>query len=321
LSFQIPNSALTVGIDIGGTKVLGGVVDFQGNISTSTRKDTPKSGGEDLYQEICTLIRELQKDSTISGIGISCAALISSDRRTILSSPNISNWNSIKLGDRLEQEFSLPVFVENDANAAMWAEFKFGNARNFNPVMFFIIGTGMGGGFVVDGKLYRGAFGIGAEFGHMIVERNGIICGCGVAGCIEQYASGTALMRYTREAIEKNPSAGVELLNFGDGTIAGLTGAALTTAAKAGNKLAISAFEICADWLANAIASYTLILDPQAIIIGGGVADAGELFLTPVRASIPKYMPFVDSHPAPEIIAAKFGNNAGLIGAALLARG
>ena len=113
----------------------------------------------------------------------------------------------------------------------------------------------------------------------------------------------------------------VELLNFGDGTIAGLTGAALTTAAKAGNKLAISAFEICADWLANAIASYTLILDPQAIIIGGGVADAGELFLTPVRASIPKYMPFVDSHPAPEIIAAKFGNNAGLIGAALLARG
>jgi glucokinase len=155
----------------------------------------------------------------------------------------------------------------------------------------------------------------------MIVERNGIICGCGVAGCIEQYASGTALMRYAREAIEKNPSAGVELLNFGDGTIAGLTGAALTTAAKAGNKLAISAFEICADWLANAIASYTLILDPQAIIIGGGVADAGELFLTPVRASIQKYMPFVDSHPAPEIIAAKFGNNAGLIGAALLARG
>ena len=321
MSFQIPSSALTIGIDIGGTKVLGGVVDNLGNILETTRKDTPKSGGDDLYKTICDVITELKSKYQLAGIGISCAALISSDRRTILSSPNISNWNSISLGDQLEKEFSLPIVVENDANAAMWAEYKFGNAKDFNPVMFFIIGTGMGGGFVVDGQLYRGAYGIGAEFGHMKVESNGILCGCGVTGCIEQYASGSALMRYAKNEIANHFAQGQELLNFGDGTLAGFTGSDLTKAAKAGNKLALSAFNTCADWLGRAIASYTLILDPAAIIIGGGVIDAGELFLAPVRDSINKYMPFADSHPAPKIIAAKFGNNAGLIGAALLVRG
>jgi glucokinase len=155
----------------------------------------------------------------------------------------------------------------------------------------------------------------------MKVESNGILCGCGVTGCIEQYASGSALMRYAKAEVANHSAQGQELLDFGDGTVAGFTGTDLTKAAKAGNKLALSAFNTCADWLGRAIASYTLILDPAAIIIGGGVVDAGEFFLSPVRESIPKYMPFADTHPAPKIIAAKFGNNAGLIGAALLVRG
>ena len=321
MSNQIPNSALTIGIDIGGTKILGGLVDSSGNILSATRRDTPKAGGDELYLQICEVIRELTSKSEVSGIGISCAALISADRRTVISAPNISNWNFVNLGERLERDFSLPIVVENDANAAMWAEYKFGAAKGFNPVMFFIIGTGMGGGLVVDGKLFKGANGIGAEFGHMIVQPNGLKCGCGAFGCIEQYASGSALMRYAKEGIAADPSQGKELLSLCDGDLAQLTGTVLTQAAKNGNQLAISAFNKQADWLGSACASYTLLLDPQAIVVGGGVVEAGELFLAPVRSAMERYMPFAGTHLLPRIIAAKHGNNAGLIGVADLVRG
>jgi glucokinase len=179
----------------------------------------------------------------------------------------------------------------------------------------------MGGGLVIDGKLFRGANGIGAEFGHMIVQPNGVKCGCGAYGCIEQYASGSALMRYAKAAISENPAAGEELLEMCGVDIENLTGSALTQAAKKGNEMALAAFHKQADWLGSACASYTLLLDPQAIVVGGGVIEAGELFLTPVRSAMEKYMPFAGTHLLPKIIAAKFGNDAGLIGAAELVRG
>jgi glucokinase len=179
----------------------------------------------------------------------------------------------------------------------------------------------MGGGLVIDGKLFRGANGIGAEFGHMIVQPDGVRCGCGANGCIEQYASGSALMRYAKEGIASNPTKGQELLDLCGLDVVNLTGSALTEAAKKGNEMALAAFNKQADWLGSACASYTLLLDPQAIVIGGGVVDAGELFLTPVRSAMEKYMPFAGTHLLPKIIAAKFGNDAGLIGAADLVRG
>lgn len=165
--------------------------------------------------------------------------------------------------------------------------------------MFLIIGTGVGGGLVIDGKLFKGTNGIGAEFGHMCVVPNGLLCGCGSKGCIEQYASGGALIRYANEAIIENPQGSEILLSFGEGE---LTGSGLTKAAKAGNELAIKAFSKQADWLGLACASYSLIIDPEAIIIGGGVADAGELFLAPVREAMRKYMPFGQSHVPPKLL-------------------
>lgn len=314
------HSGLTVGIDIGGTKVLGGVVDTNGNILGSFRKDTPKSGGLDLINVIIDVIKELQKSHEITGIGVSTAGIVSSDRKTVIAAGNIANWNNVSLADALIKEFDLPAVVENDANAAIWAEYKFGNAKGLNPVMFFIIGTGMGGGLIIDGKLYRGAHGIGAEFGHMMVKLDGEKCGCGAIGCIETYASGSALMRYAHEEISANPEAGKTLLAFGDGSLNGFTGQALNKAAQSGNSLALTAFNKQADWVGSAIASYTLLLDPEAIIIGGGVIDAGDIFLKPAIAAAEKYMPFAGKHPLPKIIAAKFGNDAGLVGAADLVR-
>ena len=313
----IKSSDLTIGIDIGGTKISAGVVDSSGNIIDSSRISTPAEGGKELILAVINLIKELKEKHEIKGIGISIAALISSDYGTIVGAPNIANLSKLNFVNEIKAEFKLPIVVENDANSAMWAEFKFGNAKGLNPVMFFIIGTGVGGGLVIDGKLFKGANGIGAEFGHMCVVPNGLLCGCGAKGCIEQYASGGALIRYANEALLANPDKSEEVLSFGEGK---LSGTALTKAAKAGNELALAAFSKQADWLGLACASYSLIIDPQAIIIGGGVVDAGELFLAPVRAAMRKYMPFAESHVPPKIIAAKFGNDAGLIGAADLVR-
>ena len=313
----IEGSDLTIGIDIGGTKISAGVVDSSGNIIDSSKCSTPAEGGKELISSVVNLVKELNKKHEIRGIGISIAALISSDYGTIVGAPNIANLSKLNFVNEIKEEFKLPIIVENDANAAIWAEFKFGNAKGLNPVMFFIIGTGVGGGLVIDGKLFKGANGIGAEFGHMCVVPNGLLCGCGSKGCIEQYASGGALIRYANESLLANPDKSEEVLSFGEGK---LSGTALTKAAKAGNELALAAFSKQADWLGLACASYSLIIDPQAIIIGGGVVDAGELFLAPVRAAMRKYMPFAESHVPPKIIAAKFGNDAGLIGAADLVR-
>ena len=320
MSNKIASSALTIGIDIGGTKVLGGVVDGSGKIIESARRVTPVAGGKELIATIVELIKELSVKHEITGIGICVAALISADQGTIVGAPNIANLSELNFVAEIKKVFDLPVIAENDANAAMWAEYKFGNAKGFNPVMFFIIGTGMGGGLVIDGKLFRGANGIGAEFGHMIVQPKGILCGCGAYGCIEQYASGSALMRYAKDAIASDPVAAKALLATA-GEINNLTGEILTQAAKNGDQLAISAFNKQADWLGSACASYTLLLDPQAIVVGGGVVQAGELFLAPVRAAMEKYMPFAGTHLLPKVIAAKFGNDAGVIGAADLVRG
>jgi glucokinase len=317
LNTVIKVSDLTIGIDIGGTKISAGVVDSSGNLIDSSKCSTPAEGGKDLISSVVNLVKELNKKHEIKGIGISIAALISSDYGTIVGAPNIANLSKLNFANEIKEEFKLPIIIENDANAAMWAEFKFGSAKGLNPVMFFIIGTGVGGGLVIDGKLFKGANGIGAEFGHMCVVPNGLLCGCGAKGCIEQYASGGALIRYANEALLANPDKSEEVLSFGEGK---LSGTALTKAAKAGNELALAAFSKQADWLGLACASYSLIIDPQAIIIGGGVVDAGELFLAPVRAAMRKYMPFAESHVPPKIIAAKFGNDAGLIGAADLVR-
>jgi glucokinase len=317
LNTVIKGSDLTIGIDIGGTKISAGVVDSSGNLIDSSRCSTPTEGGKELISSVINLIKEFNKKYEIKGIGISIAALISSDYGTIVGAPNIANLSKLNFVNEIKEEFELPIIIENDANAAMWAEFKFGNAKGLNPVMFFIIGTGVGGGLVIDGKLFKGANGIGAEFGHMCVVPDGLLCGCGSKGCLEQYASGGALIRYANEALLANPDKSEEVLSFGEGK---LSGTALTKAAKAGNELALAAFSKQADWLGLACASYSLIIDPQAIIIGGGVVDAGELFLAPVRAAMRKYMPFAESHVPPKIIAAKFGNDAGLIGAADLVR-
>jgi glucokinase len=294
--------SLTIGIDVGGTKVLGGVVDEAGKVLTTARKDTPRQGGSALTQTIADVAKELLEQHSVASVGVSAAGFVSSDRKTMLATPNIADWNGV------------------DANAAAWGEAKFGAGKNQDHMMMLTVGTGIGGGIVVNGALYRGAFGIAAEFGHMRVVPEGHICGCGARGCFEQYASGNALLRHAREAINASPEVARNLLSRGDGTVAGLTGQAITEAARDGDPVALAAFNTTGQWLGAGIASLAVLLDPACVVIGGGVIDAGEILLKPTRESLERNMPFAGKHPYPQIIAAQLGNEAGLVGVADLAR-
>jgi glucokinase len=311
---------LTIGIDVGGTKVLGGVVDESGKVLTTARKDTPRQGGSALTQTIADVAKELLQQHSVTSVGVSAAGFVSSDRKTMLATPNIADWNGVDLDHQLTQLIGLPVVIENDANAAAWGEAKFGAGKNQNHMMMLTVGTGIGGGIVVNGALYRGAYGIAAEFGHMRVVPDGHICGCGARGCFEQYASGNALLRHAREAINASPEVARNLLSRGDGTVAGLTGQAITEAARDGDPVALTAFNTTGQWLGGGIASLAVLLDPACVVIGGGVIDAGEILLKPTRESLERNMPFAGKHPYPQIIAAQLGNEAGLVGVADLAR-
>ncbi|MEK6648307.1 MAG: ROK family glucokinase [Actinomycetota bacterium] len=313
--------AYSIGVDVGGTKVLGGVVDADGNVLAHARRETPIQGGVELTQAIADVARELMDDFAIESVGISAAGFVSSDRKTMLATPNIAGWNGVNLDRELSALIGLSVVIENDANAAAWGEARFGAGRGEDHLMLLTIGTGIGGGIVVDGELYRGAFGIAAEFGHMRVVPEGHLCGCGARGCFEQYASGNALLRHAREAVSASPEVARNLLSLGDGTVAGMTGKHITDAAREGDAVALAAFNTTAQWLGAGIASLSVLLDPACVIIGGGVIDAGEILLAPTRAAVERYMPFAGKHPTPRIIAAQLGNEAGLVGAADLARG
>ncbi len=312
--------AFSIGVDVGGTKVLGGVVNEHGTVLAHARRDTPRQGGSALTQAIADVALELMKDYDVSCVGISAAGLVSFDRKTMLATPNIAGWNGVNLDKELSALIGLPLVIENDANAAAWGEARFGAGLNEDHLMMLTIGTGIGGGMVVNGQLYRGAFGVAAEFGHMRVVPDGHLCGCGGRGCFEQYASGNALLRHAREAINASPEVARNLLALGDGTVGGLTGKHITDAARHGDAVALAAFNTTAQWLGAGIASLSVVLDPACVVIGGGVIDAGEILLAPTRAAVERYMPFAGKHPSPRIIAAELGNEAGLVGAADLAR-
>jgi glucokinase len=312
--------SLTVGVDVGGTKVLGGVVDASGKVLATSRRDTPREGGSELTQTIAAVALELMQEHSITAVGVSAAGFVSSDRKTMLATPNIADWNGVQLDLELTKLIGLPVVIENDANAAAWGEAKFGAGRNQVHMMMLTIGTGVGGGIVINNELYRGAFGVAAEFGHLRVVPDGHLCGCGARGCLEQYASGSALRRHTREAISASPDLARNLLARGDGTIDGLTGQAITDAAREGDAVALAAFQTTAQYLGAGIASLAVLFDPSCVVIGGGVIDAGEILLAPTREAMKRYMPFAGKHPYPEIVAAELGNEAGLVGVADLAR-
>src|SRR3954465_14765542 len=190
---------LSCGIDVGGTPLLGGVVDEGGEMVEELRVDSPATDTEAIEKAIEQLVTELKSRHEITAVGVGAAGYIDKSRSTVLFAPNIA-WRDVDLRAVLEQRTGKGAVIENDANAAAWGEFTFGAGADIDDFLLVTVGTGVGGGLVLDGALYRGAFGIGAEIGHMRVVPGGILCGCGNLGCFEMYASGNALVRMAREA-------------------------------------------------------------------------------------------------------------------------
>jgi glucokinase len=237
----------------------------------------------------------------------------------VLFAPNLA-WRDEPVKKLVEEHIGRPVIVENDANAAAWAETKLGAARGHDDVMLITVGTGIGAGIVIDGRVYRGGFGLAGEPGHYRVVPEGRLCGCGNLGCWEQYASGSALVAEAREFARRSPEAAARLLQLAGGSPDLLDGPAVTAAAREGDPVAQRCFEIVGGWLGAGLADLSAILDPSCFVIGGGVSEAGELLLGPAREAYEHGLIGRTHRPYADIRLAELGPDAGLIGAADLAR-
>jgi glucokinase len=311
--------SLTIGVDIGGTKVAAGVVDEHGKIIERVRRPTPSASPERTEQAIAGAITDLLGRHQVTAVGLGAAGFIDETGGTVRFAPNLA-WRDEPLRQRVEDLVGLPVVVENDANASAWAEVRFGAARGHEHVMFVAVGTGIGAGIVQGGRLYRGRWGMAGEPGHVRVVPEGRLCGCGNRGCWEQYASGSALVAEARDYARRSPGAAVRLLQLAGGTPEGITGAKVTQAAREGDPGAIRCFAIVGGWLGQGLADLAAILDPGCFVIGGGVSDAGDLLIGPARAAFSRSLTGSAYRDQALIKLAELGADAGLVGAADLAR-
>lgn len=316
---------LVIGIDIGGTKVAGGVVDEQGVILQRTRRDTPhRSTSPKVVEDMIVacvdeLLATTGDPQDVVALGIGAAGFVAADRATVVFAPHLS-WRNEPLREALQQRVALPITVDNDANAAAWAEARFGAARGESHMVMITLGTGIGGALVIDGRVQRGRFGIAGEFGHMQVVPDGLRCECGNRGCWEQYASGNALVREARAMIEAGSPVVADLLARLGGDAAELTGPLITEAARDGDPTAAELLTDIGEWLGLGLANLAAAFDPGLFVIGGGVSAADELLLTPAREAFRRQLAGRGYRPEAGIVRAQLGADAGLIGAAELAR-
>jgi glucokinase len=311
---------LTVGVDMGGTNVRAAVVDPEGKVLAKTRRDTPADDVEAIREVVVDIVSELARDHPVEAVGIGAAGFVDAARSTVLFAPNMA-WRGEPLRTYVATMTGLPVVVENDANVAAWAEFRFGAARQAEDSAIMVtVGTGIGGGVVFGGELIRGANGIAAELGHVLAVPDGHECGCGRRGCLEQYASGKALARFAQEGAKDDQAGAAALLELAGGEVDAITGPMVTTAAKAGDRVACAAFARIGYWLGLGLVDLVQILDPQVLVVGGGVSEAGELLLGPTREAYGQSFGARGRFPVAGIRAAEMLNSAGVVGAADLAR-
>jgi glucokinase len=303
-----------IGLDIGGTKIVAAVVDHSGRILTQRLIDTPDAG-ERRLAAVVELVQALCEEHglTHTTVGVGAAGLVDLDG-VMRFAPNL-DWRDYPLRSVLAEELGLPVQVENDANAAAWAEYVVGAGHDASiGALMLTVGTGVGGGLVMDGRLVRGAHGLAAEFGHIIVSDGGAQCPCGNRGCLEAYASGTAIGRFAREAVATGTLAdGSSLYRVEE-----LTGAEVGAAAAAGDASACALLADAGRWLGVGIATLVNALDPEIVIIGGGVAQAGGLLLDPATVAYHERVIAAAHRDLPPVVRARLGDDAGVIGAALL---
>lgn len=307
-----------VGFDIGGTNVRGVPLRADGSIGDTVKMARPEDP-QDLVETIAALTAQLGEadGAEVAGVGVGCAGIV--DKAGVVrTSPNIPSLVQFPLKDQLDERLGRETVVENDATTATWAEARLGAARGLVDVAFVALGTGIGTGFVLGGHLHRGATGFAGESGHMTVMHDGLACVCGRRGCWERYASGTAFGRLAREAAADGRAD--SLLELAGGSPDDVTSEHAATLIAEGNTEALAILSELGYWAAVGIANLVNVLDPAAVVIGGGLADMGEPLLESICAAYPKVMVDHELREALPIVRSDFGGRSGAIGAAVLAQ-
>lgn len=299
---------LTVGVDVGGTSVRAGLVDGGGTVLSTRRAPTP-AGDEALEAAIATVVGELVaapgvvRSGGVGAVGLAVAGFVAVDRRCVHFAPHLS-WRGAPVVDRMARRLGLPVLLEHDANAAAAAEYRIGAARDSAMTVLVALGTGIGGALLIGGEPFRGAYGVAPELGHLPLVPDGRACACGKRGCWERYCSGTALAATAAD--------------LGAGRLT--SGEAVAAAARAGDPMALAAFEDLAHWLGVGLALVADVYDPDLIVLGGGLAGSAELFLDAARVHGAAALTGSGYRPVAGVVPARLGADAGIVGAALLAR-
>lgn len=309
-----------IGIDVGGTGVQVGVVSEQGQILAT---DSFPTGVGRPYQEMvqdmvrCTKSAVTKAGLTLEdvmSIGLGIPGIADAKTGTVIFCTNLG-WRDIPLRAEIQKYIDKPVYIDNDATVAGLAESVAGVSANTDSSVFLTLGTGVGGGIIIHGKVWSGSHGVGSEIGHMILKMGGEPCTCGNHGCVERYCSATAIIRMAREAVKEHPESAI--LTGAKGDPANINAKIVFDAAKAGDPVGMQVFREYVSYLAQAISNIIQFLDPEVIALGGGVSKAGDFLLNAVREEVPHYLLYKNI-PAARIELAKLGADAGIIGAAML---
>jgi glucokinase len=309
---------LTVGVDVGGTRVRAGVVDAEGEIIDTARTSTP--GSEDaLEAAVAGVVTELAQRHPVGAVGLALAGFVTPDRRGVRFAPHLA-WRDAPVADRITDRLGLPVVVEHDVNAAALAERRFGAASGATTVVFVALGTGIGAALLLDGELYRGAFGVAPELGHIRVVPDGRPCACGKNGCWERYCSGTALATTAVELLARDHLHSPVLGRLAAVDPGQVTGQRVAAAAREGDPVACAAMADLACWLGEGLALVADVFDPELMVIGGGVSESAPLFLDEAREHYAARLTGRGNRPLARVRVAQLGEAAAVVGAAELAR-
>ena len=304
-----------IGLDIGGTKILGVRAARDGTVLDRVEAATPAEDQAATLEAMVVAARRLMTLDVLA-VGVGAAGMVDVANGILRFAPNLA-WRDLAIAEHMQEALGVPCQLDNDANVAAYGEFRFGAGRGYRHLLLVAVGTGIGGGIIIDGRLFRGANGYAAEIGHVVVDPLGPPCGCGNLGCWEQVASGATIGRLGRETARAQPSSAMVALAGGD--LDAVTGPLVTRAALDGDPAAIGVLGSVGVRLGIGIAGLVNVLDPQVVVVGGGAVAAGELLLEPARVAFHDAVEGSSRRPKVPIVAAQLGNDAGAVGAAALA--
>lgn len=305
--------SLIVAVDIGGTHIRAAAYEPDKIVPTYHQRTRSHATEAGVFDRLVNTVESVWQTGRVDAIGIASPGPLDPHTGTILDTPNIPEWENFPVGPRLSEHFGVPVYLDNDANMAGLAEWQYGAGKGHDDLVYLTISTGIGGGVITNGRLLQGFRGMGAELGHMIIDPDGPLCGCGKRGHVESFSSGPAIARYVCEQMKAGKASALDLQP-------NPSAVQVAEAARQGDALAISAFERAGFYLGIAVANYLAIFDPSILIFGGGVSQAGDLLFKPFRRSLEEHV--FHPHYLDNLIItrAALGDDAGLLGALALAR-